>query len=91
MLVTASKQDDVIPFEGVQKYVNKLQFCLQQHQMKAGQESGTRTWMSLLPVNKSPGAFTGSSVSRGTILFHVDKRHGHHGSRESVEASKEVV
>jgi len=92
MLVVASKWDDVIPFEGVQKYVNKLKLCVKQHQSTIGQESGRNTWMSFLSVNaRDLGAFTRSSVPRGTILFQVDKRHGHQGSSDSVEASKEVV
>ena len=70
MLVVASKWDDVIPFEGVQKYVNKLKLCVKQHRFTIGQESGRNTWMSFLPVNaRDLGAFTRSSVPRGTILL----------------------
>lgn len=35
MYVMAARHDDVIPFEGVTKYVDKLQSCIKQHQCVA--------------------------------------------------------
>ena len=90
MLVLASKQDSIIPFEGVQKYVSKLKLCVQQHQSNTGQELRTkRTWVSLLSTNAR--MFTKSPISRGTVLFHIDKHHNHHGSGENTQTLKEVV
>lgn len=31
MYITAARQDEVIPFEGVKKYVKKLESCIKQH------------------------------------------------------------
>ena len=90
VLVLASKQDSIIPFEGVQKYVSKLKLCVQQHWSNTGQELSTKqTWMSLLSTNTS--VFTESPIPRGTVLFHIDKHHNHHGSGENTQTLKEVV
>ena len=35
MLISASVHDDVIPFDGVEKYVSKLKDCVSIHQKKS--------------------------------------------------------
>lgn len=40
MYITAARHDDVIPFEGVQRYVKKLQDCIKQHKKLANGQMG---------------------------------------------------
>lgn len=91
MLVLASKRDNIIPFEGVQKYVSKLRLCVEQHRSNTSQKlSMKQTWMSLLSTKTWTGMFTESPIPRGTVLFHIDKHHNHHGSGENRHTLKEV-
>ncbi len=69
MMVVASKADDVIPFPGVQKYVHKLQCCVQQHKRLKGHHKS---------FENSPSAV--GTLPRGTVLFDVDSHYGHFGS-----------
>ena len=92
MLVLASKRDNIIPFEGVQKYVSKLKLCVDQHRSNTSQKlSMKQTWMSPLSTKTWTGMFTELPILRGTVLFHIDKHHNHHGSGENRHTLKEVV
>ena len=41
MYIAASRHDEVIPFEGVEKYVDKLQTCIKQHKDYANHQMNT--------------------------------------------------
>lgn len=38
MYITAARHDDVIPFEGVKKYVEKLQHCIKEYGCSANSQ-----------------------------------------------------
>ena len=71
-MVWASKVDDVIPFSGVESYVKELKNCIQQHRNNLNLFSNNYCFYC---QSKSK-----SSISRGSVLFCVDKNHDHYSS-----------
>ena len=97
MLVMAAKSDEVIPFEGVSSYVEKLrQHCREfkdsKLQKRGERNSGRRSIFKF--ADDSLGfnlrSFFKSAVSRGDVLFDVDHQFGHYGSPDALHNYTQV-
>ena len=97
MYVAAARYDEIIPFEGVKMYMEKLQRCINQYK---GSIINSNPSIAL-PWRKVGKSYTiiiphhvfviqqKSAICRGTVLFSINCSHGHY-YRSNEEKYQEV-
>ena len=77
MLEAASQRDRMIPFNGVEQYVARLQQCVAGHRKWSGDHAAW--WWEWLSIVRAGGM---QPLPRGTVFFLVDQNGSHDAADE---------